>query len=77
MELSKFQHIRINGHSGRWSAFDSYVADDGSEYIILSNDRWGNAVSYLVCRVTSDYELELICDTYSDIETALTSCEIA
>lgn len=71
MDISKYQNIRVNGHIGKWSAFDSYAAADGSEYIILESDKWGDSSCFLICRVTSDYELEFICDTYEDIESAL------
>ena len=76
MDISKYQHIKVNGYRDKWSAFDSYTTADGEEYIILKNDRCGDEAYYIVCRITSEFGLDLVCRTYDDIETALTNCEV-
>lgn len=76
MPTTTFNGIRIKGYKGKWSAVDSYTAADGAEYVLLENDYWGDETCYLVCRITSEMELEFICETFDDIETALKDCEV-
>lgn len=61
MELSKFQHIRIKGFFGKWSAYDYYTdVQDGGELIILENDDLRDEALKLVCRVVGESGLELV-----------------
>lgn len=75
MNTNTFESIVISGYRGRWSVFDTYLAEDGTEYVILEHDTYGDEICYIVCRVDGD-ELEFVCETHDDIMTALSDCKI-
>lgn len=54
--------VKINGYTNTWSEFDSYGI-----YHIMENDIYGDETCYLVV----DEQLNVICETYDDIITAL------
>ena len=75
MKTKTFESVHISGYRGRWSAFDTYTAEDGTDYVILEHDTYGDENSYIVCRVADD-DLVFICETRDDIMTALEELEI-
>lgn len=60
--MKNLQNLKIEGYTGRWSAFDSY-----RNYYILENDYYGDETCYLVINENNN----VICETYDDIVTAL------
>ena len=65
MELSKYQHIKIKGFYGKWSAYDYYADNEIGELIFLKNDDLGDKAVTLACRVVGESGLELVC-TFKD-----------
>lgn len=63
----EYQGVRLDGYTNTWSAFDKLITDDDI-YYIFENDVWGDETWYVVTRQKN---LEPICETYDDIETAL------
>lgn len=75
MKTNSFEGIAVSGYRGRWSEVDSYTDCDGTQYVLLEHDTYGDETFYLVCRVDGD-DIVFICETYDDIETSLADCEI-
>lgn len=75
MKTNTFECVQISGYRGRWSEFDSYIVHDGTEYVILEHDTYGDNTCFIVCRRDDD-DLVFVCETYDDIMTALKECEV-
>lgn len=65
MDLEKYQHIKIKGFMGKWSAYDFHTDADGGELIFLINDELGDKAARLACRVVGESGLELV-GTFTD-----------
>lgn len=67
---AEYQGIKIPNYTNTWSAFDKAVVDNKT-YYIMENDVWGDETWYLVCTFENN-EIQVICETYDNIEDALT-----
>ena len=64
--MEKYQDLKINGYTNKWSAFDSLTFGDHT-YYLMENNTWGDETCYLVI----DENKNVICETFDDIRTAL------
>lgn len=60
------QSVKIKGYKGKWSEIDHTIRN-GVRYLLLENDFYGDAT----CGLIVDDELNVIDETWDDIETAL------
>ena len=50
--IDEFQHIEINGYTGKWSALEKiYMEQFDCWYYIFEHDFYGDETCYLVCKV--------------------------
>ena len=61
--------IGIQGRTNRWSAVDKREHDNIT-YLLFENDTYGDETAYIICTWDGTQWIE-ICETYDDIETAL------
>lgn len=66
---TEYQGIEIPGYYNTWSAFEKAKVSDKT-YYIMENDEWGDETCLLVCTFEDD-DVQVICETFDDIETAL------
>ena len=69
--MEKYQNIKINGYTNKWSAID-YKTFANKTYYLMENNTWGDETCYLVI----DENKNVICETFDDITTALEDEEI-
>ena len=71
---TEHQGVIIPDYTDTWSAFEK--AKVGNKiYYIMENDYWGDETCLLVCTFEDD-DVQVICETFDDIETALSDEEI-
>lgn len=56
------ENVKINGYTNTWSEIDNYEI-----YHLMENDIYGDET----CLLVVDEQLNVICETYDDIITAL------
>lgn len=66
---TEYQGVTIHGYYNTWSAFEKAKVGDKT-YYIMENDEWGDETCLLVCTFEDD-DVQVICETFDDIETAL------
>lgn len=81
MEKVKYTHfdkqeIEIEGYIGTWSEIDSAILmnNDGTEsiYHLMEHDECGDETCYLLI----DENNKVVCETYDDIECALSDSDL-
>lgn len=71
---TEHQGVIIPDYTDTWSAFEKAKVGD-KIYYIMENDYWGDETCLLVCTFEDD-DVQVICETFDDIETALSDEEI-
>ena len=66
---TEYQEVTIPDYTDTWSAFEKAKVGDKT-YYIMENDVWGDETCLLVCTFEDD-DVQVICETFDNIEIAL------
>lgn len=67
---NEYQGVTIPDYTDTWSAYEKAKVGDKTYYIMVP-DVWGDATCLLVCTFEND-GVQVICETFDNIEIALT-----
>lgn len=72
--LKEYQHEKINGYTGRWSALE-FVALEDATYYIYEHDFYGDETCYLVVKYVDEQPVSVY-ETYDNLLQCLEDEEI-
>lgn len=65
------KHLKIEGYTNTWDMVDS-ITKNGKKYYLLENNIYGDETCYLLV----NENLEVLGETFDDIETAIEDYEV-